>query len=293
MDLDISKDFNFNELLEIAIPYGIKVLGAVAIFIIGRFVAKVIKKISRKAFVTAKLNATLSTFLSNVIYSVILAFVVIAALNNLGVETTSLAAILGAAGLAVGLAFKDSIGNIAAGIMIVVLRPFNKGDFIEAAGASGTVENIDIFVTELITPDNKKVIIPNGNIFGSIITNYHATPTRRIDLVFGIGYDDDLKKAKKILEKITAADNRILKDPTTFIGVSELGDSSVNIVCRPWVKNEDFWQTKCDLTEQVKLAFDEAGITIPYPQREITTKAVKPKTVEKPKATKNKSQKTK
>ncbi|MCD6533444.1 MAG: mechanosensitive ion channel, partial [Deltaproteobacteria bacterium] len=196
-------------------------------------------------------------------------FVIVAALDQLNVNTTSLIALMGAAGLAVGLALQNSLQNFAAGVMLIIFRPFKAGDFVEAGGTMGVIENISIFSTMLKTPDNREVIIPNGSIYGGNITNFSSLPTRRVDLMFGIGYDDDIRKAKDILTEISIADERVLKNPAPQIVVGELGDSSVNFHVRPWVKSSDYWDVYFDLTEKVKLAFDDAGISIPYPQMDV------------------------
>lgn len=274
MEEYLSKE-TIDQIMEYISLYGLNLVAAILIFFVGKWIAKRIKNIALKAFNKTKLDITLATFLSNVIYAVLLSFIVIAVLNKVGVETTSLVAIVGAAGLAIGLAFQGSVSNIAAGIMLVVLRPFKVGDYVETAGTAGKIKSIDIMTTNLTTPDNKKIVIPNKMIFDDVIINYSAQKQRRIDLVFGIGYDDDIKKAKKILDNIISKEKRILDNPEPVIGVVELADSSVNIACRPWVKTADYWDVYFALMENVKLRFDKEGITIPYPQREITQKIVK------------------
>ncbi len=211
----------------------------------------------------------LSSFAASIAHILLIAFVVIASLGQLGIQTTSLVAIIGAAGLAIGLALQGSLANFASGVMIIAFRPFKVGDFIDAGGTSGVVEGIQIFSTQLRTGDNKTIIIPNSKITGGSITNFSAKETRRVDLVFGISYDDDIRMAKEILKDIVAADERILKDPAPVIAVSELADSSVKFVVRPWVKSADYWAVYFDLTENVKLRFDNEGISIPYPQRDV------------------------
>lgn len=249
--------------------YGLQVIGALAIFIIGRWAAKLAKSALVKSLKKAKVDDILVSFVSNLAYALILAFVIIAVLGNLGVETTSIAAIFAAAGLAIGLALQGSLSNFAAGIMLVIFRPFKTGDFIEAAGTAGVVNEINIFTTTLKTGDNKTIIIPNSSVTGGNITNYSAEKTRRVDMVFGIGYGDDIKKAKTVLEKILKEEKRILKDPAPTVAVSELAESSVNFVVRPWVKTADYWGVFWDVTEKVKLAFDKEGISIPFPQRDL------------------------
>jgi len=252
--------------------YSFKVLGSLVIFFIGKWVVKVIVSIATKIMSRSSLDETLANFLSKVIRGVLFVIVVLAALNNLGVDTTSFVAMFGAVGLAIGLAFKDTFSNIGAGVLIIFFRPFKVGDYIAAAGEMGTVEAINIFSTLLLTPDNKQIIIPNDGIIGGNITNFSAKSTRRVDFVFGIGYDDDLKLAKSTLEEIVNADKRILEDPAPFVAVGELADSSVNFTVKVWVKSEDYWGIHFDTIEKVKLTFDEKGISIPYPQVDIHTK---------------------
>ncbi len=249
--------------------FGMRILIAAAIFVVGRWVAKLITRMVRRAMQKADVEETLLTFLGNLVYYVLLAAVVIATINQLGIQTTSLLAVLGAAGLAVGLALQGSLSNFAAGVMIVVFRPYRVGDFIEAGGVAGVVEQVQIFTTVMRTGDNKKIIVPNSQIMAGEITNYSANPTRRVDLVAGCGYDDDIDKVRKILEDICAGDERILDDPAPTIAVSELADSSVNFVVRPWVNSGDYWGVYFDVTEQIKKRFDAEGIAIPYPQRDV------------------------
>jgi len=254
---------------EYAIPFGLKIVTALAIYIIGKIVIGIVIKILTTILIKAKMDELLRNFVVSIARSVLLLFVIIAALDQLGVDTTSFIALLGAAGLAVGLALQSTLQNFASGVMLIVFRPFQKGDFIEAAGISGTVLTISIFNTIIKTGDNKQIIVPNGEVYGGTITNYSTNATRRIDMVFGIGYDDDMKKAKQIMEGVIAADDRILKDPETLIAVAELADSSVNFVVRPWVNSADYWAVKFALLENIKEAFDKEGISIPYPQMDI------------------------
>jgi small conductance mechanosensitive channel len=242
---------------------------AAAILFGGIWLAKRIKKYIAAMMEKREIDALLASFTSNIAYVALVAFVVIAALSQLGIQTTSFVAIIGAAGLAIGLSLQSSLSNFASGVMIIAFRPFKVGDFIEAGGISGVVEGIQIFSTQMRTGDNKAIIVPNSNITGSNITNYSAKDTRRIDMVFGIGYDDDIKKAKDILTKLLEDDERILKDPEPLVAVSELADSSVNFIVRPWVNTADYWGVKFDYTEAVKLTFDKEGISIPYPQQDV------------------------
>ena len=252
-----------------AIPWGINIAMALLIFIGGRIVVKLLVNLSGKLMLRAKFDEMLVAFVKTIVNAVLMLFVVVAALNELGVDTTSLVALLGAAGLAIGLSLQDSLKNFAAGVMILVFRPFTAGHFVEAGGVSGVVESISIFTTTIRSGDNKEIIVPNGIIYGGNIINYSAKDTRRVDLVFGIGYDADIKVAKDLLSKIVSEHELILKDPETVIAVSELADSSVNFVVRPWVKTADYWTVYFDITETVKLEFDKASISIPYPQMDV------------------------
>ncbi len=245
------------------------VIIAAAILFGGIWLAKRIKKYIAVVMEQRNIDALLASFFSNIAYVTLVAFVVIAALSQLGIQTTSFIAIIGAAGLAICLSLQSSLSNFASGVMIIAFRPFKVGDFIEAGGVSGVVEGIQIFSTQMRTGDNKAIIVPNSNITGSNITNYSAKDTRHIDMVFGIGYDDDIKKAKDILVKLLEEDDRILKDPEPVVAVSEPADSSVNFVVRPWVNSADFWGVKFDYTEAVKLTFDRESISIPYPQQDV------------------------
>ena len=251
------------------VPWAINIFFALVIFIVGRWVIRILIKLLRKALGRAKMDDILINFVASMASALLLLFIIIAALNQLGVNTTSLIALLGAAGLAIGLALQNSLQNFASGVMLIIFRPFKTGDFVEAGGTSGVVEHISIFTTIMRTGDNREVIVPNRAIYNGTITNYSARETRRIDMVFGIGYDDDIKKAKEILQQLLDADERVLKDPAPLIAVGELADSSVNFNVRPWVKSGDYWAVKFDFTEQVKLTFDAQGISIPYPQMDV------------------------
>jgi small conductance mechanosensitive channel len=222
-----------------------------------------------KAMQKGDMDITLRRFVANLARMLLMLFVIIAAIHQLGIQTASLIALLGAAGLAVGLALQGSLSNFAAGVLIVLFRPYKVGDWIEGGGVSGAVEEVQILTTVLKTGDNKRVIIPNSQIMGTTITNYSANETRRVDLVVGVSYSDDLDKVRKELEGLVAADERILKDPAVTIAVSELADSSVNFVLRPWVNTADYWGVYFDLTEAIKKRFDEVGISIPFPQRDV------------------------
>ena len=253
------------------IPWGINIGLALLIFIVGRIAVSIIIGIVRKLLTKAELDKILVGFITAIINWILLLVVIIAALNRLGINTTSLIAIIGAAGLAIGLSMKDSLQNFAAGVMIIIFKPFKEGDFVEAGGTYGSVKQINIFSSTFLTPDNKQVIVPNGGIYSGVITNYSATGTRRIDMVFGISYDDDIATAKGIIEEILKSENRILNTPVYDLVVGELADSSVNIYVRPWVSSSNYWPVKFDLTEKIKLEFDKNGISIPYPQMDVHT----------------------
>jgi small conductance mechanosensitive channel len=251
------------------IPWGINIVMAIAIYIIGKFIVGILVNVFGKVMVRSKYDDMLIDFVKAIINAIFMLFVIVASLDQLGVNTTSMVAILGAAGLAIGLSLQGSLQNFASGVMLLVFRPFKAGDFIDAGGEMGTVKTISIFTTMMTTPDNKQIIVPNGKIYGGNITNFSAHDTRRVDMIVGIGYDSDLKKAKKILNEMVAADDRILKEPAPTVAVAELADSSVNFVVRPWVASADFWAVKFDFNEAVKLRFDAEGISIPFPQMDV------------------------
>lgn len=249
--------------------WGLRILLAAVIFFVGRQIAKWLTQMIRAAIKKSSIDDSLIAFIGHLAYATMMMIVVIAAMNQLGIQTTSFIAILGAAGLAVGLALQGSLSNFASGIMIIVFHPFKAGDFIEAGGTAGIVEDIEIFTTKLRTPDNKQVIVPNSQITGGNITNYSAKDTRRIDLVIGVSYQDDLAKVKQTLQGILAADERVRKDPEPTIGVLALGESSIDFAVRPWVNSADYWPTMFDLNQKIKETFDAEGISIPFPQRDV------------------------
>ena len=251
------------------IELGLHLIEALVIFIIGRLVAKLLRGAFTSVMLRAKVDETLAKFLANILFALLITFVILMALNRLGVDTTSVTAVIAAAGLAVGFALQGSLSNFASGVMLILYRPFKAGDFVEVGGTSGVVEEIMIFHTMLRTHANIQIIVPNSSITSATITNYSAKDTRRIDLVFGCGYGDDLRAVRQFLEETIAADERILADPEPTIAVDELGDSSVNFVVRPWVKSSDYGKVRWDLIEKVKLGFDERGFTIPYPTQDI------------------------
>jgi small conductance mechanosensitive channel len=254
---------------ELIMTWGAKLVAALLILIIGNWLAKRVAAVFVALMNRNEIDVTLTKFLKNIIYYALLTAVVIAAAGQLGINTTSFLTVVGAAGLAIGLALKDSLANFSSGVMLILFRPFKVGDAVTVAGETGAVEEITIFNTVLNTFDNQKKIIPNGMITSSTITNITANDTRRIDMVYGISYDDDIKAAEKILTDVVTAESKVLSDPAPTIAVAELADSSVNFVVRPWVKTADFWEVKCRLTEKIKLAFDDAGISIPYPQQDV------------------------
>jgi small conductance mechanosensitive channel len=262
----------YEHLKDFLADYWLKIIGAVLIFVVGRWLAKVISNLVAKAMTKAKIDATLTSFVQHLCQIALLVFVIIAALQKLGVPVTNFVVVIGAAGLAIGFALQGSLSNFAAGIMLIIFKPFKVGDFIEAAGKMGTVKEIQIFNTVLNSPDNVRVIIPNGQVTGGNIMNFTVNGTRRIDLVVGVSYGDDLKKTQQVIKEVITSDNRILKEPAYTVAVSELGDSSVNFVVRPWVNAADYWSVRFDLIEKIKLALDKNGITIPFPQRDIHMK---------------------
>ena len=258
------------------LDFAINLVTAIVIFYVGRLVVRILTRGMRKVLEAQNVDKTLVTFVSNLTSMVLLTVVIIAAVGALGVQTTSFIAILGAAGLAIGLALQGSLSNFAAGVLIVLFRPYKVGDWIEAAGISGSVEEVQILTTVLKTGDNKQVIVPNAQIMNSIITNYSANDTRRVDMVVGVSYDDDLDKVRSTLEELVAAEDRILDDPACTIAVSALADSSVNFVVRPWVKTSDYWGVNFELTEAIKKRFDKEGISFPFPQQDVHLYQAKP-----------------
>ncbi len=257
------------KMIEALSLYGIKIIAAVVIIVVGLWISKIIKNCFLKALHKKKVDPTLVGFLASMLHGGLVIFVVISAISKLGVQTTSFVAVIGAAGLAVGLALQGSLSNFAAGILLILFKPFKVGNFVKAGGEAGVIVEVGILTTEMKTPDNVQIIIPNSTIMGSAITNVSAHPTRRIDMTLGVGYDDDLNKAKQIMEDLLAADERVLKDPVATIAVANLGDSSVEFVIRPWVNSADYWSVKFDFTKAVKEKFDAEGISIPYPQSDV------------------------
>ena len=254
---------------ENAISWLINLFIAIVIYLVGKMIVKLLVNTVRKVMGRSGMDSILVNFLGSIMSGALMLFVIIAAVKQLGLDTSSMVALVGAAGLAIGFAMQDSLNNFASGVMLIIFRPFKKGDFVEAGGATGTVEKINIFSTIMKTGDNREIIVPNGSIFGGTITNYSARSTRRVDMVFGIGYDDDLLLAKATLKEIVASDDRILAEPACAVAINDLGDSCVNFKVRPWVNSADYWDVLSDITEKVKLVFDEKGISIPYPQMDV------------------------
>jgi small conductance mechanosensitive channel len=257
------------QIKEILAIYGIRVIAAIAIFIIGRWVAKGLRNLLRRVMKRNQVDETLISFVCNLAYVLLLAFVIVAAINKLGIQTTSFIAIIGAAGLAIGLALQGSLANFAAGVLMIIFRPIKVGDFIEGGGTTGTVEEIQIFSTQLKSGDNKTIIVPNSKMLGGNIVNYSTKETRRVDMTFGIGYEDDIDKSRSVIQGIINKDERVLKDPAPLVVVSELADSSVNFTVRVWTKSGDYWGVFFDTTEAVKKQFDAEEISIPFPQQDV------------------------
>ena len=263
----------FDELIEqapeLATIYGTKILMALAIFIIGKFIANMLQRFTASLMRKRRIDDTVVSFISNMVWSVVFAFTVIATLSQFGVQTASLVAVIGAAGLAVGLALQGSLSNFAAGVLIVIFRPCRIGDYIEAAGVSGTVDEITIFSTRLITPDNKVVIAPNSAIMDGTITNYSARKTRRLDLTVGVAYDADIALVKKVLNQVISDNTLCLETPAPTVGILELADSSINFAVRPWVNTPDYWAAYFAMQEEMRIALDKAGVEIPFPQLDL------------------------
>ena len=253
----------------VAAQYGLQILGAIATLVIGIWISKLLAKSLGKVLHKKVVDETLTKFLVSLVKIALITFVIISAASQVGIQTASFVAVIGAAGLAIGFALQGSLSNLAAGVMLIIFKPIKVGDYIEGGGATGSVESVGIFITTLLTPDNKVVFIPNSTLTGGNITNYSAKDTRRVDMVFGIGYSDDIDKAKNVIQSVLNNDARVLKDPAPQIVVSELGDSSVNFNVRPWANTADYWGVYFETTEQIKKKFDEQNISIPFPQRDV------------------------
>jgi small conductance mechanosensitive channel len=258
-----------DKLLEWGTLYGMKIVGAIVILIIGRIVVSILSSIVNRLLTKVKVDETLTRFLTSMTKITLLVFVLLAAMSTLGIQTTSFIAVIGATGLAVGLALQGSLANFASGVLLIAFRPLKTGDLVEAGGHLGTVREVHIFNTILLSVDNKRVIIPNSKITGDSIVNYSAEGFLRVDMVFGISYGDNISKAKQLLEQILTENEKVMKDPPFMVAVSELGDSSVNFVVRPYAKVADYWKVYFEVTEQVKRTFDDQGVTIPFPQRDV------------------------
>jgi len=257
------------QLQAVVAQYGLQVLGALATVIIGIWLATILSKSLGKVLNKKSVDQTLVKFVVSLVKIALITFVIISAASQVGIQTASFVAVIGAAGLAIGFALQGSLSNLAAGVMLIIFKPIKVGDYIEGGGSAGSVESVGIFITTLITPDNKVVYIPNSTLTGGNIINYSAKDRRRVDMVFGIGYSDDIDKAKNVIQSVLNSDSRILKDPAPQIVVSELGDSSVNFNVRPWVNTPDYWGVFFETTEQIKKKFDEQNISIPFPQRDV------------------------
>ena len=259
----------WGQVQDIVAVWGLKVIAAIAIFIIGRWIAKGVRAGVRRMMKKGDVDPIVTGFVGSIAYIALLAFVIIAALGQLGIQTTSFIAILGAAGLAIGLALQGSLANFAAGFLMIIFRPFKVGDFIEGAGVAGVVETIQIFTTTLKTGDNKTIIIPNAKLSGDNIINYSAQTKRRVDMTVGVAYDADLSQVRDVLKDIISKESRVHSDPEPLIAVAELADNSVNFVVRVWADTGDYWGVKFAMTEAIKNRFDEEGIGIPFPQRDL------------------------
>ncbi len=246
-----------------------RIAGAAAVLFFGWMLAKWARRFARKALERADMDPILIPFVAGLVYVGLIALVAVAAVTTLGVSTASFVAVLGAAGLAVALAFQGTFSNFAAGVMLLTFRPFKVGDLVEIGGMLGKVRQVGIFTCELATPDNVQISVPNSGVFGEVIKNYSANDTRRIDLVMGVGYGDDLSVAVRTCMDVVAADPRVLQDPSTVVAVHELADSSVNLVVRPWVKSDDYWDARWDLTKALKENLEASGCSIPFPQRDV------------------------
>ncbi|WHP47323.1 mechanosensitive ion channel [Mannheimia bovis] len=271
--IDKVSSMNFETMLnEWIIPYGTKILLAIAIFVVGKFLARIISNLLGKAALKSTKDEMLQSFISSISYFLLLLIVVIASLSQIGINTSSLVALIGAAGLAIGLSLQNSLQNFAAGVMLLIFKPFRKGDLIETSGMTGVVEQMGLLVLELRTGDNKTVLLPNGKVFSDSIVNYSNNPTRRIDFTFDISYDSNIKEAKEIIERILETNEYVLKEPKPVVAVGALAANSVQLVVRPWVQTPNYWSAYWEITEQIKLAFDNAGVEIPYNQMELHIK---------------------
>lgn len=266
---DVDLNALMTDVSALVVELGLNVVGAVVLLVVGRWVAGWLRRLIHRASDRADVDPTLSGFFGTAAYWMILIFVIVAVLGVFGIPTASFVAIVGAAGLAIGLAFQGTFSNFASGVMLLLFRPISVGDFVEVGGTSGTVKGIGIFSTTMDTPDNVRVVVPNSKIFGETIKNYSTNDTRRIDLMVGVGYGDDLQVARDTMLRVLEAESRVLDDPEPVVAVSEMADSSVNFVARPWVRAEDYWATRWALTRTLKEELEAAGLDIPYPQRDV------------------------
>ncbi len=267
--MDSTADQAVQTVVTLVSTWGLRVAGAIAVLVIGRFACGVARNSVRRALESRRVDASLIPFISNLVYFTLLTAVIISVLGIFGIETTSLVAILGTAGLAVGLAVQGTLSNFSSGVMLLLFRPFRVGDYVDAAGVAGTVFEIGVFATTLNTPDNVRIILPNSSIYGATIKNFSANDTRRIDIVLGISYNDDISSAIEVVNSVLSEDSRVLAEPESLVAVSELADSSVNLVVRPWCLKEDYWALRCDLMRRFKEELEKSGCSIPYPQHDV------------------------
>ena len=249
--------------------WGLRVAGAIAVLVIGRLLCGIARKAVRQTLESRRVDASLVPFISNLVYFTLLTAVVISVLGLFGIETTSLIAVLGTAGLAIGLALQGTLSNFSSGVMLLLFRPFHVGEYVDAAGVAGTVFEIGLFATTLNTPDNVRIIVPNSSVYGATIKNFSANETRRNDFVLGISYNDDISRAVEVVTSVLSKDSRVLADPEPTVAVSELADSSVNLVVRPWCQKEDYWALRFDLVRRFKEELEQSGCSIPYPQHDV------------------------
>lgn len=266
---NIGEFFTHGDWLAVVVTFATRLAIALVIYLVGRWLAKLLTRLLKRVMHKREIDTVLVDFLGTIVNVLVTLVAAVAAIDTLGIPATSLLAVLGAAGLAIGLALKDSLANFAAGVMLVLFHPFTKGDFIDAGGTTGTVDQVRLVNTTLLTPDNKLVTIPNSMIWGSTITNYSARDTRRLDMVYGVGYDDDLKVAAGVLERVCQEHPKVLEEPDTKVFVTNLGDSSVDFAVRPWVKTEDYWGVRAEIMERAKVELEAAGCSIPFPQRDV------------------------
>ena len=268
-DLGLQFSALYESLVPLFSAWALKVVGGLAVFVVGLVLARSVRRGLVGVFQRTEMDETLEKFLTSLFYYLILTMAAVAALGMMGIQMASVLTILGAAGLAVGLALQGTLSNVASGVMLLIFRPFRVGDYVDAGGTAGTVDSIGLFATKLNTPDNVLIVVPNSSIYGGTIRNFSAHPVRRNDMVVGISYDDDIGLAIQVIRSVLDGDDRVLSDPEPLVAVSELGDSSVNLVVRPWCKASDYWSLRFDLTRAFKERLEAAGCSIPYPQRDV------------------------